>query len=151
MDFHLLRRVTRRFAQLQRHTFMCCVPASETRCLLLTELLGSGPLSVRDLAERLGSDSPWVSRAVEQLRAQGFVTRTEDQEDRRRVLVKLTAEGAAEARELQAALNRQAERILRRIPEERRDAVVAALEELSRALDAEYAEERAALAQAVVL
>ncbi|QSO48259.1 MarR family transcriptional regulator [Alicyclobacillus mengziensis] len=58
---HLLRTIARRFAEIQRRTWACCTPATETQCLILTELHQAPGLSIRDLAARIGSDPPWVS------------------------------------------------------------------------------------------
>ena len=132
---HLLRTIARRFAQVQRRTWACCSPATETQCLILTELEQHPGLSIRELASRIGSDPPWVSRVVEDLRAQGWVERHPDPEDRRHVQVRLTDAGAREATQLQEALNLQAEELLLQLPSERHLATMQALAWLADALD----------------
>ena len=136
---HLLRTIARRFAQVQRRTWACCSPATETQCLILTELHQAPGLSIRDLAARIGSDPPWVSRVVEGLRAQGWVERHPDPQDRRHVQVRLTDAGHREATQLQEALNQQAEDLLAQLPAVRRAATMEALAWLADALEADYA------------
>lgn len=133
---HLLRDVTRTFARVQRQAFSCCGPASETQCLLLTGLAPGEALPVSQIATRLGSDVAWVSRTVEQLSRSGDLERRADLSDRRVALVQLTHTGEDRARQLQDALDRQAEAILDAIPEERRATVLEALHLLRGALGA---------------
>lgn len=135
---HLLRGIARRFAQIQRRTWSCCTPATETQCLILTELHQASGLSIRELAARIGSDPPWVSRVVENLRSQGWVQRHPDPQDRRQVQVWLTPVGQREAAQLQAALNQQAEDLLSQLPLKKRAAALEALGWIAEALEAEY-------------
>jgi DNA-binding MarR family transcriptional regulator len=51
--------------------------------------------TVGELGERLGLDSGTLTPLLKRLAAMGYVTRTRDPEDERRVLVNLTAEGLA--------------------------------------------------------
>lgn len=134
----LLRTIARRYAQIQRMTWACCTPASETQCLILTELHQRPGLSIRELAQRIGSDPPWVSRVVENLRSQGWVERTVDPGDRRHVQVHLTKVGQHEAGQLQAALNRQAEEIMAHLPLSQRSRAVSVLTAIAQALDDDY-------------
>jgi DNA-binding MarR family transcriptional regulator len=136
-SLHILRKVTRHFSQIQRKTWACCTPASESQCLVLTELYPDLVLSIREIAERIGSDAPWVSRVVENLRKSGWAKREQDPEDRRQVRVQLTLEGQEQAMHLQKALNDQAEEIFTRIPQDQRQMVVTALGWLAKALDQE--------------
>lgn len=72
---------------------------------LLAKLhLGAGqPLRVTDLAERLGVDTPTVTRKIQQLERLGFVTRSEDPDDRRSHRITLTASGRRTLERLTAA------------------------------------------------
>lgn len=134
----VLRVIARRFAQIQRITWACCTPSSETQCLVLTELYQDPGLSIRGLAERIGSDPPWVSRVVETMRTQEWVERIPDPRDRRHVMVHLTDGGRQQAARLQEALNRQADQILARLPVARRAQALTALEWIAESLEQEY-------------
>jgi DNA-binding MarR family transcriptional regulator len=58
--------------------------------LVMLELLNGSPLSVGTLGSRLDMDTGTITPLVKRLGAAGFVTRTRDPEDERRVLVDLT-------------------------------------------------------------
>jgi DNA-binding MarR family transcriptional regulator len=61
--------------------------------------LAAGPLTLRALAESLGTDAPAATVAVNDLERRGLVTRCEHPDDRRAKLVSLTAAGRATLRE----------------------------------------------------
>jgi MarR family transcriptional regulator, organic hydroperoxide resistance regulator len=58
--------------------------------LVILELLDGAPLSVGTLGTRLGMDTGTITPLVKRLEGAGFVTRTRDPADERRVLVDLT-------------------------------------------------------------
>jgi DNA-binding MarR family transcriptional regulator len=70
---------------------------------MLSELASSSPLSLKDLAERLGISLPAASRAVDPLVRRGLVERREDSEDRRIKRVSTTQKGDALVERLMAA------------------------------------------------
>lgn len=72
---------------------------------LLTKLQASGTeaLRVTDLAERLGVDTPTVTRKLQQLERLGYVRRMDDPTDRRAHRMTLTAAGRRIVERLQAA------------------------------------------------
>jgi DNA-binding MarR family transcriptional regulator len=57
----------------------------------------AGPVPMGVLAERLRSDAPYVSVAVDDLVRRGLVVRTEDPSDRRHKIVTVTPDGARAA------------------------------------------------------
>lgn len=63
--------------------------------LAMLELLDAAPLSVGALGVRLGMDTGTITPLLKRMQASGFVTRTRDVADERRVLVDLTPEGRA--------------------------------------------------------
>ena len=113
-----------------------CFGVSLSRCVTLETLLGEGPLQVRDLASRLGLDASTVTRSVDGLVRDGLVRRTRNQRgDRRRVFVALTARGRGLAQKLLRCADDYSDRILERIPPERREDVLYALGVLVEAVD----------------
>jgi DNA-binding MarR family transcriptional regulator len=60
--------------------------------------IAPGPITLRELAESLGTDAPAATVAVNDLERRGLVTRYEHPDDRRAKLVSLTAEGRATLR-----------------------------------------------------
>jgi DNA-binding MarR family transcriptional regulator len=63
--------------------------------LVILELLDGAPVSVGVLGNRLGMDTGTITPLVKRLEVAGFVTRTRDPGDERRVTVDLTPVGRA--------------------------------------------------------
>ncbi|WP_457091734.1 MarR family winged helix-turn-helix transcriptional regulator [Microvirga sp. P5_D2] len=63
--------------------------------LVILELLDGAPLSVGTLGARLDMDTGTITPLVKRLEGAGFVTRTRDPADERRVLVDLTPRSQA--------------------------------------------------------
>jgi MarR family transcriptional regulator, organic hydroperoxide resistance regulator len=63
--------------------------------LVILELLDGAPLSVGTLGARLDMDTGTITPLVKRLEGAGFVTRTRDPADERRVLVDLTPSSRA--------------------------------------------------------
>ncbi|MFC5458725.1 MarR family winged helix-turn-helix transcriptional regulator [Massilia niabensis] len=61
--------------------------------LVILELLDGAPVSVGVLGNRLGMDTGTITPLVKRLELAGFVTRTRDPGDERRVVVDLTPAG----------------------------------------------------------
>jgi len=107
-----------------------------SQCLTLEQILDDGRLTVRELAARLGLDTSTVTRVVDVLVRDGLLTRERDERhDRRRVFIDLTASGRALARKLVECADAYCARILAKVPVERRDHVVAALQLIIEAID----------------
>lgn len=113
-----------------------CFGVSLSRCVTLETLLREGSLPVRELASRLGLDASTVTRSVDGLVREGLVRRARDEcRDRRRVFVALTARGRTLAQKLEHCADEYSDRILERIPPERREDVLHALGVLVEAVD----------------
>ncbi len=113
-----------------------CFGVSLSRCVTLETLLREGPLPVRELAGRLGLDASTVTRSIDGLVREDLVRRTRDERhDRRRVFVALTPGGRVLAQKLERCADAYSDRILERIPPERREDVLYALGVLVQAVD----------------
>jgi DNA-binding MarR family transcriptional regulator len=70
---------------------------SMTQCKAILEIGGLGEgltgCGLKELAEKLGSSKPAMSRAIDDLVKKGLVSRDEDPEDRRARRIELTAKG----------------------------------------------------------
>ncbi|HEY2716778.1 MAG TPA: MarR family transcriptional regulator [Solirubrobacterales bacterium] len=70
---------------------------SFTQCKAILEIGGLGEVlqgcQLKELAEKLGTSTPAMSRAVDDLVKKGLVTRVEDPDDRRARRIELTAAG----------------------------------------------------------
>jgi MarR family transcriptional regulator, organic hydroperoxide resistance regulator len=70
--------------------------------LVILELMNGAPLSVGELGTRLDMDTGTITPLVKRLESAGFVTRTRDVADERRVLVDLTPRACALEAEVRA-------------------------------------------------
>lgn len=61
------------------------------------------PVTVKQLAARMGLSLPGASRAADQLLRRGWITREEDEQDRRMKRLALTADGRAVLRRVEEA------------------------------------------------
>jgi DNA-binding MarR family transcriptional regulator len=80
--------------------------------------LAAGPLTLRALADSLGTDAPAATVAVNDLERRGLVTRCEHPEDRRAKLVSLTAAGRATLRAGKSVSDHAPEPLASLAPEE---------------------------------
>jgi len=85
------------------------------------------PMSSKDVALHTSTDAFFVSRAVEQLVQRGYVSRTPDDQDRRRVCLALTERGRAVHQQVEDTINRIEEAIVADLPEQERAAMRMAL------------------------
>lgn len=104
----LFARLTRLAARLEEFHQACFTPfglrSVEYATLRVLELAGSPySLSPSRLAEVLVRSSGGVTQIVDRLEKSGLVERTPDSEDRRRVVVSLTARGLSTVQEVQIA------------------------------------------------
>lgn len=67
--------------------------------------IAPGPLTLRELAQRLGADPPYTTVIVDDLVRRGLAERVPHPVDRRAKLVRLTAEGEAAAERAAAILS----------------------------------------------
>ena len=90
----------------------------------------TGPQPQAEVARRLMVSAPVVTRLAAGLADAALVERRPDAKDRRAVLLALTPKGRRRARAMRRDLLEAAHDLLEPLPEERRAAVAAALEEL---------------------
>lgn len=102
------------------------VPVSETHAL--SELAAAGPLSQRELGERLGLAKATVSRIVDLLVERGWVRRERSGADARVVEVRLTTAGRAAARRLATRRRNRLRTVLDTMAPDERTRTVEALQ-----------------------
>jgi DNA-binding MarR family transcriptional regulator len=130
----LFREVVRLFVRDQRERAACMDGGQTVRCHILNELLRDGPLPQQALVARLGLDKGWISRAVEALQSEGSLSRQANEQDKRSVMLTLTAQGKARAATLNSQLNRHAKTVLAHVPPEQQAALHHALQTLKSVL-----------------
>ena len=97
----------------------------------------NGPQPQGEVARRLLVSAPVVTRLATALADAGLVERRPDPEDKRTVLLELTLEGRRRSRAMRRDLLEAAHELLEPLPDERRAAIAAALEELQVLLPAQ--------------
>jgi amino-acid N-acetyltransferase len=130
----LIRDMVRIYVRAQRKQAKCGDGASTVQCHVLTELLREEGVSQQVLVERLGLDKGWISRAVDALVSEGSIRKQTSAQDRRSVVLSLTATGRARAEQLDDEVNRHAIALLDRVPRDRQAQVHESLQLLINAM-----------------
>jgi len=125
------RLVTQRAGALDDHFLGRDRPLGESR--LLYEI-GSGGADLRDLRQRLGLDSGYVSRLVRSLERKGLVRLSPGAPDQRVRRARLTAAGRREVREMNARSDTAAAALLEALPSAPRARLLGAMAEVHRLL-----------------
>lgn len=120
---------------LRPDTTPCGQPMSITEAHAIGELHQGGPVTQQRLATALRLQKSTVSRLVDQLEADGIATRQANPDDRRSVLVSLTALGTSRAERLDDARRALFARLLDELDPAERATVVAGLSRLKEAAD----------------
>jgi len=127
-------RLGQRFNALQRGEKRC-FGLTMSQCVTLELIHQEGKRTVREIADRLGSDTSTVTRVVDILVRDTLLSRARDEAgDRRRVYVSLTPDGRALAGKLEGCADDYTDRILDRIPAGQREEVLHAMSVLVDAL-----------------
>ena len=146
----LLRTLGQVHARAQRRE-LDCHGASPTRCLILTQLDPDQPMTLRELASRIGFDKSWTSRAVDRLLANGLLQKTAGTADRRTVALVITPKGTQYRARIDTLLDGQAARVIERTPMAQRAAVQEALQLILDAYQRDASTEASAVVSATVV
>ncbi len=87
-----------------------------SQCYCLLELRNKDGMPMNDLSVKMNLNSSTMTRIVDTLVRDGYIDREKDQQDRRIVIVKLTAKGEASANELSQHLDAYYSNILSHLP-----------------------------------
>jgi DNA-binding MarR family transcriptional regulator len=145
----MFREIARIHVRAQRAA-VACHGGSETQCTILAELGRASSLSMSELSARLRLDKGWVSRTIDQLVSEGTVNRAVDPDDRRAVVLSLTASGRRQYRALEQLLDSQIEQVFARLRVADRAKVAAALTALYDAYSEATAADTPALSPSVL-
>lgn len=108
---------------------------SMTHLLLMTLLETHGSLPMSRVAELLGCGLPAATGIVSRMEERGLVVRLHDSEDRRVVTIRLSAEGAAEIRQLQESRRERMATALTHLTDPERDQLLASVRSLRAAFN----------------
>ena len=123
----------RMFSSFEREE-ICCGTVSPAQCVLL-QTLTEGTRDVSSLASEARVTKGAMTRLVDGLETRGWVARERAEDDGRRVLVALTADGKKEAKRLHRLTERSISTILEGIPKADRDQVVRSIQLLRKAAE----------------
>ncbi len=104
----------RMFSSFEREQ-ICCGTVSTAQCVLLQTLM-EGEWDLSSLASHSRVTKGAMTRLVDGLESRAWVTRARGEDDARRVLVSLTADGKKEAKRLRRLTEKSIATILERIP-----------------------------------
>lgn len=97
-------------------------------------LFHHGPSRSCDIGKELRVAAPTATGIVDRLEAAGYVSRVSDQEDRRAVVIELTAEGRKIAQKLRAVMIERWTEIMSKIPHEDAEKYLEILQKINEAL-----------------
>jgi DNA-binding MarR family transcriptional regulator len=120
--------------QFRDRNDLLCYGVTVSQCYTL-EALEHGPLTMKELAERLHVAVSTMTRIVDRLVARQLVARHGVAQDRRVCQIRLTDSGVQLLHKVQGELIARNQEILERLPEDARDHVIWVIEQLSYAVD----------------
>ena len=124
-----IRALVRRFSVTERADVACC-GMTVAQAATIETLATTGPLRLGDLGRRLGITPSTLTRNLARLLESGLVDREADADDARASRVALTVAGRRAAEQLAEQEADFGREILERLPPDRRQAVVLALQDL---------------------
>lgn len=86
--------------ELKKYLTSSGLPFNQAKALMLIGVFGGEELSQKELAELCGIDTPAMSRVIDKLSEDGYIIRTKQTVDSRRVNLELTDEGKAKSSEI---------------------------------------------------
>ena len=122
---NFLRFMTREYSIFQKDQACCCGTTMAQSQAIME--IGSGEISLVQLAANIGLDRSTMSRTVHNLVKMGLVHRVEDLEDRRYVVLRLSADGMMKYRFIEDQVLNYLGEVLDDIPAEKRDQVLESL------------------------
>ncbi len=128
-----LQLLVRRFGLLQKDSAQCC-GVSVIHSHIIYEISRRTRLSLNELSEALSVDTSTLSRQVQQLVEAGLVGRLPDPQDRRYVVLSLTAEGEHQAEAVSGLMEDYIRNLFRNVPPDKQAQVLESLQLLSEAM-----------------
>ncbi|HEX9059874.1 MAG TPA: MarR family transcriptional regulator [Clostridia bacterium] len=129
-----IRLLAKKIGILEKSEFSCCgTTFSQYNAIL--EIGKAGEITLIDLAELLGLDNSTLSKTVNSLVNNDWVTREIDSKDRRYVTIKLTEKGRKIFEKVIATLEAYFKNIYESLPADKREQVVESVELLLEAVN----------------
>lgn len=95
-----------------------------SQCNVLLEILKAGSLTMNELSDKMNLNTSTMTRILDNLVRDKYITRDRDESDRRIVVVSLTNSGNEMAQKLKDSVNEYYRKIIENIPEGQLDSVL---------------------------
>jgi DNA-binding MarR family transcriptional regulator len=132
--FRRSMRQIERAVMLQNKNEATCCGVTLSQCHAVIEIGSADGMSVKNLSSRLGLDASTLSRTVDSLVENGLAERATSPEDRRSIVIRLTAEGRASVNRINATWNRICVGMFKDIPEKKHGNILEAMNLIADAL-----------------
>jgi DNA-binding MarR family transcriptional regulator len=132
--FRRSMRQIERAVMLQNKNEATCCGVTLSQCHAVIEIGSADGMSVKELSCRLGLDASTLSRTVDSLVEDGLAERATSPEDRRSIVIRLTAEGRESVNRINATWNRICVGMFRDIPEKKHGSILEAMNLIADAL-----------------
>ncbi|KHK66733.1 MULTISPECIES: MarR family winged helix-turn-helix transcriptional regulator [Pseudomonas] len=124
-----------RVYQFRDRDRICCYDVSVTQCYAVETLVKKGALRLQVLAEEMFLDKSTASRVVDTLERKGYVSRVEDDEDRRAVRIQATDAGRELYEKIRADLIAEERGMIENLSAEARQGALSLLRQITRATE----------------
>jgi MarR family 2-MHQ and catechol resistance regulon transcriptional repressor len=124
-----------RVYQFRDRDRICCYDVSVTQCYAVETLVKRGALRLQVLAEEMFLDKSTASRVIDTLERKGYVSRVEDDEDRRAVRIQATDSGRELYEKIRADLIAEERAMIENLSAEARQGALSLLRQITRATE----------------
>ena len=124
-----------RVYQFRDRDRICCYDVSVTQCYAVETLVKRGSLRLQVLAEEMFLDKSTASRVIDTLERKGYVSRVEDDEDRRAVRIQATDAGRELYEKIRADLIAEERAMIENLSPEARQGALSLLRQITRATE----------------
>ncbi|MBM3108075.1 MarR family transcriptional regulator [Pseudomonas sp. V1] len=124
-----------RVHQFRDRDRICCYDVSVTQCYAVETLVKRGALRLQVLAEEMFLDKSTASRVIDTLERKGYVSRVEDDEDRRAVRIQATDAGRELYEKIRADLIAEERAMIENLSAEARQGALSLLRRITRATE----------------
>ena len=124
-----------RVHQFRDRDRICCYDVSVTQCCAVETLVKRGALRLQVLAEEMFLDKSTASRVIDTLERKGYVSRVEDDEDRRAVRIQATDAGRELYEKIRADLIAEERAMIENLSAEARQGALSLLRQITRATE----------------
>lgn len=124
-----------RVYQFRDRDRICCYDVSVTQCYAVETLVKQGALRLQVLAEEMFLDKSTASRVIDALERKGYVSRVEDDEDRRAVKIQATQAGKELYEKIRSDLVAEERAMIENLSVDARQGAVSLLRQITRATE----------------